>query len=95
MDTCPPFDAFLKPMLVLANMGEINVRESADKIADDFGMTDKAKLETKKVVTSAATLTERIGRQLIYVKQDCLPPLDRYRRKIATSSPPTPHQGNV
>ena len=48
MDTCPPFDAFLKPMLVLANMGEINVRESADKIADDFGMTDKAKLETKK-----------------------------------------------
>ena len=48
MDSCPPFEEFFRPFLDICNMGEANVRDSAVKIADHFGMTDKAKLETTK-----------------------------------------------
>ena len=48
MDHCPPFNVFFRPLLNLAAAGEINVRESAKRIADQFGMTDQAKLEATK-----------------------------------------------
>ena len=48
MDTCPPFHKFLKPMLMLASAGEINVRNSAGDIADDFGLSPQARLEATK-----------------------------------------------
>ena len=48
MDHCPPFNVFFRPLLSLATAGEINVRESAKRIADQFGMTDQAKLEATK-----------------------------------------------
>ena len=48
MDTCPPFQTFLKPMLTLAGRGEVNVRNSADTIADDFGLSTRARLETTR-----------------------------------------------
>ena len=48
MDTCPPFHNFLKPMLMLAATGEINVRNSADAIADDFGLSPRARLEATR-----------------------------------------------
>ena len=48
MDTCPPFHEFLKPLLMLASAGEINVRDSADTIADDFGLSPRAKLEATR-----------------------------------------------
>lgn len=48
MDTCPPFQTFLKPMLTLASRGEVNVRNSADTIADDFGLSTRARLETTR-----------------------------------------------
>ena len=48
MDTCPPFSEFFTPLLTLVNSGERNVTESANVIADDFGLTDRAKLETIK-----------------------------------------------
>ena len=35
----------MKPMLMLASKGEVNVRESADVIANDLGLTSQAKLE--------------------------------------------------
>lgn len=46
MDRCPPFVTFLKPMLTLASKGEVNVRESADKIANDLGLSPQAKFES-------------------------------------------------
>lgn len=46
MDICPPFNRFFRPLLNHASMGEVNVRESADRIADEFKMTEKARLET-------------------------------------------------
>ena len=48
MNTCPPFYEFFRPLLDLASSGELNVRESADIIAEGFDLTDKAKLETTK-----------------------------------------------
>lgn len=48
MDTCPPFSEFFEPLLRYANTGEINVRDSANKIADEFELTDDARLETTK-----------------------------------------------
>ena len=45
MDTCPPFKDFFRPFLDICSAGEVNVRESATKIADYFAMTDKARLE--------------------------------------------------
>ena len=48
MDTCPPFQKFLKPMLMLATTGEINVRSSADTIADNFGLSPRARLEATR-----------------------------------------------
>lgn len=48
MDTCPPFQTFLKPMLMLAKDGEVNVRNSADSIADQLGLSPSARLETTK-----------------------------------------------
>ena len=48
MDTCPPFFEFFRPLLDLASSGEVKVRETADKIAECFDLTDKAKLETTK-----------------------------------------------
>ena len=39
MHTCPKFETFMKPMLMLASKGEVNVRESADVIANDLGLT--------------------------------------------------------
>ena len=44
MDTCPPFHIFLKPMLMLAKDGEVNVRNSADVIADQLGLSPSARL---------------------------------------------------
>ena len=48
MDTCPTFQKFLKPLLMLASAGEINVRNSADAIADDFELSMQARLETTR-----------------------------------------------
>ena len=48
MDTCPPLSQFFVPLLVLVSDGEKNVRQSAKVIADDFGLTDRAKSETLK-----------------------------------------------
>ena len=48
MDTCPPFHEFLKPLLMLASDGEINVRDSAHAIADDFGLSSQARLEVTR-----------------------------------------------
>lgn len=48
MDTCPPFQNFIKPMLMLACEGEINVRQSADVIANEFGLSSQARLEATK-----------------------------------------------
>ena len=45
MDHCPPFQAFFSPMLHLAHEGEINVRQSAETIADILGLSAIAKLE--------------------------------------------------
>ena len=48
MDKCPPFKHFLKPMLQLACQGEINVRHSADVIAEEFGLSQQARLENTR-----------------------------------------------
>ena len=48
MDTCPSFTEFFRPLLKLASQGEVNVRESANKIADIFELTAQARLETTK-----------------------------------------------
>ena len=48
MDRCPPFQAFLKPMLMLASKGEVNVRESADAIANEFNLSPNARLESTR-----------------------------------------------
>lgn len=48
LDTCPPFTKFFQPLLRLASAGEINVRESANKIADEFDLSAQARLETTK-----------------------------------------------
>ena len=48
METCSPFHEFLKPLLMLASDGEINVRDSAHAIADDFGLSSQARLEVTR-----------------------------------------------
>ena len=48
MERCPPFHHFLLPMLERAAGGEVNVRTSADDIANSFGLTERALAETVK-----------------------------------------------
>lgn len=48
MTTCPPFDSFFHPLLSLANTGETSVRQSAEKIADQLGLSTEARLEMTK-----------------------------------------------
>ena len=48
MTTCPPFDLFFHPLLSLANAGEVSVRQSAEKIADQLGLSTEARLEMTK-----------------------------------------------
>ena len=48
MDTVPPFEEFFRPLLSLAALEEVSVRKSADDIANELGLSTKARLEMTK-----------------------------------------------
>lgn len=45
MDRCPPFKDFFYPLMQLALNQEVRVRDAAEQIADQFGLSIEARLE--------------------------------------------------
>lgn len=84
MDKCPPFNDFFLPLMKMAHGEEVQIRDCAERIADQFGLSSEARLETT-ASGSKARYVDRTHWAATYLRQAGL--LTPTRRGYVTVSP--------
>lgn len=84
MDKCPPFNDFFLPLMKMARNEEVRVRDCAERIADQLGLSIEARLETV-ASGSRARYADRTQWAATYLRQAGL--LTPTRRGYVTVSP--------